>query len=229
MGYYGRYCQKLRAASCKEQLQRNEGNQSGVYELFDPANMSMYEVFCDAISEKGFVWTLIESFTLRNNNEFADKAFYKDFPVNQDAFSWNKFRLSRPLMNAIASRSTHVRATCNFNTDELKYSDYLRAKLTDIDVMRLNFDGCKKYEFISVRGYNCTSCTAHFVQTDKWHAHTDSYNGPRKGCQCTMLSTGAVKARGGEDNFGWYRSINRLHSCVSSIDSTTQWWFGVRY
>ena len=229
MGYYGRYCQKLRAVSCKEQLQRNEGNQSGVYELFDPANRSMYEVFCDAISEKGFVWTLIESFTLRNNNEFADKAFYKDFPVNQDAFSWNKFRLSWPLMDAIANRSTHVRATCNFNTDELKYGDYLRAKLTDIDVMRLNFDGCKKYEFISVRGYNCTSCTAHFVQRDFWHAHTDSYYGPRKGCQCTRLSVGAVKSRRGEDNFGWYETVNTLHTCVSSNDSTTQWWFGVRY
>ena len=29
----------------------------------------------------------------------------------------------------------------------------MRAKLTDIDVMRLNFKGCKKYEFISIRGY----------------------------------------------------------------------------
>ena len=233
MGYYGRFCQKRNATSCKEQLQKSGGNQSGVYELFDPANMSMYEVFCDAISEKGFVWTLIESFSFRNNNEFADKAFYKDFPVNQDAFSWNKFRLSWPLMDAIANRSTHVRATCNFNTDELKYSDYLRAKLTDIDVMRLNFDGCKKYEFISVRGYNCTSCTADFVQRDIYHAHIDSYyngQGPgMRGCQCTRISVGAVKGLTGEDNFGWYGTVNKNHSCVSSSDSTTQWWFGVRY
>ena len=194
--------------------------------------MSMYEVFCDAISEKGFVWTLIESFSFRNNNEFADKAFYKDFPVNQDAFSWSEFRLSWPLMNAIASRSTHVRATCNFNTDELKYSDYLRAKLTDIDVMRLNFYGCKKYEFVSVRGYNCTNCTADFVQTNVYHAHIDSYyNGPKgRRCQCTRISTGAVEGRStGEDNFGLYGTVNTLHSCVSSSDSTTQWWFGVRY
>ena len=87
------------------------------------STISTYEVFCDAISEKGFVWTLIESFSFRNNNEFADKAFYKQYPVNQDAFSWNKFRLSWPLMNAMANRSTHVRATCNFNSEELKYSD----------------------------------------------------------------------------------------------------------
>ena len=115
MGYYGRFCQKRSATSCKEQLQKNGGSRSGVYRLLDPTAISTYEVFCDAISEKGFVWTLIESFSFRNNNEFADKAFYKQYPVNQDAFSWNKFRLSWPLMNAMANRSTHVRATCNFN------------------------------------------------------------------------------------------------------------------
>ena len=230
MGYYGRFCQKRSATSCKEQLQKNGGNQSGVYELFDPANMSMYEVFCDAISEKGFVWTLIESFSFRNNNEFADKAFYKEYPVNQEAFTWSKFRLSLSRMITTAKRSTHVRATCNFNTEELKYRDYLRAKLNDIDVMRiLNFDGCKKYEFISIRGYNCSNCTAQFAQTDNWHAHTDSFYGSKIGCQFTSQSTGAVKLKGGEDNFGWYKVVNPVHRCVSSDDSTTQWWFGVRH
>ena len=48
----------------------------------------------------------------------------------------HKFRLSLPRMNATVKRSTHVRATCNFNTDELKYEDYLRAKLSDVDLMR---------------------------------------------------------------------------------------------
>ena len=186
MGYYGRFCQKRSATSCKEQLQKNGGNQSGVYELFDPANMSMYEVFCDAISEKGFVWTLIESFSFRNNNEFADKAFYKEYPVNEEACTWTKFRLSWSRMITTAKRSTHVRATCNFNTEELKYRDYLRAKLHDIDVMRFKGRGaCKKYEFISIRGYNCSNCTAQFVQTDNWHAHTDSFYGPKIRCQFT--------------------------------------------
>ena len=200
-----------------------------MYQLFDPTTMSMHEVFCDAISEKGFIWTLIESFSFRNKNEFADKAFYKDFPVNQEAFVWSKFRLSRPRMIATANHSTHVRATCNFNTVELTYRDYLRAKLNDIDVMRLNFDGCKTYEFISVRGYNCSNCTAQFVQTDNWHAHTDSFWGPKIGCQFTSQSAGAVKLPGGEDNFGCYQTVNPVHRCVSSNNSTTQWWFGFRH
>ena len=218
--YYGRLCQKRRAISCKEQLQKNRGSRSRVYQLFDPTTISLYEVFCDANSEKGFVWTLIESFSRRNKNEFAKKPFYKGYPITQDAFTWSKFRLSLPRMIVTANRSTHVRATCNFNTDELKYGDYLRAKLTDIDVMRLNFDGCKKYEFISVRGYNCTICTADFVQRDIYHAHIDSYyngQGPgMRGCQCTRISVGAVKGLTGEDNFGWYGAVNKNHSCVSS-------------
>ena len=164
--YYGRLCQKRRATSCKEQLQKNRGSRSRVYQLFDSKTISLYEVFCDANSEKGFVWTLIESFSRRNKNEFAKKPFYKGYPITQDAFTWSKFRLSLPRMIVTANRSTHVRATCNFNTEELQYRDYFRAKLSDIDVMRLNFDGCKKYEFISIRGYNCTNCTAHFVQRD---------------------------------------------------------------
>ena len=169
--YCGRFCQKRRATSCKEQLQKNRGSRSRVYQLFDPTTISLYEVFCDANSEKGFVWTLIESFSRRNKNEFANKPFYKGYPITQDSFTWSKFRLSLPRMIVTANRSTHVRATCNFNTEELQYRDYFRAKLSEIDVMRLNFDGCKKYEFISIRGYNCANCTAHFVQRDFWHAH----------------------------------------------------------
>ena len=140
--YYGRFCQKRRATSFKEQLQKNRENRSRVYQLFDPTTISLYEVFCDANSEKGFVWTLIESFSRRNKNEFANKPFYKGYPITQDAFTWSMFRLSLPRMIVTANRSTHERATCNFNTEELQYRDYF--KLSDIDVMRLNFDGCKK-------------------------------------------------------------------------------------
>ena len=189
----------------------------------------MYEVFCDAISEEGFVWTLIESFSRRNKDEFEDKAFFKDYPKNQKAFKWDKFRLSLPRMIATANRSTHVRATCNFNTEQLQYKDYFRAKLSEIDVLRLSFDECKKVEFISIRGYNCTGCTAFFFQKDGYHVHTDSYWAPVVKCQFTSASADAVHLPGGEDDFGCYKTVNPVQKCVSTDDSTTQWWFGVRY
>ena len=208
VGYYGRFCQKRRATSCKEQLWKNEGSKSGLYQLFDPTIKTMYEVFCDAISEEGFIWTLIESFSRRNKNEFEDKVFFKDYPKNQEAFTWGKFRLSLLRMTATANRSTHVRATCNFNTEELQYKDYFRAKLSDINVLRLRSEGCKTVEFISIRGYNCTGCTAFFFQKDGYHVHTDSYWAPVVKCQFTSASADAVKSPGGEDDFGCYQTVN---------------------
>ena len=225
-GYFGRFCQNRRAQSCNELLEMHSRVLSGVYPLFDPINNSLYEVFCDFKSENGFVWTLVESFSLANNYEFADKPFYVDNPVNEKAFNWNTFRLSLSRMEMIANRSSHFRATCNFNTDGLIYTDYLRAKFIDIDVIRLKFDGCKKYERIDIRGYGCKNCTAGFVQQDPWHAHVDSYYGSKRGCELTSPLTGAVLQPGGEDDFGWYQTVNPLHRCSSSLNSTTQWWFG---
>ncbi|CAH3018803.1 unnamed protein product [Porites evermanni] len=147
------------------------------------------------------------------------------FSAPEDFFKekgYTYYDMNREYVNQVTSES-------NIQCAEVSYylRDYLRAKLNDIDVMRLNFDGCKKYEFISIRGYNCSNCTAQFVQTDNWHAHTDSFWGPKIGCQFTSQSTGAVRLLGGEDNFGWYQTVNPAHRCTSSNDSTTQWWLGV--
>ena len=224
--YHGKLCKKRRATSCKEQLEKGRKSHSGLRLLFDSTSKSLYEVFCDYTSENGFIWTLIESFSLANKFEFAKKPFYKDYPVNQNSFTWSKFRLSRSRMNIIAGHSTHVRATCNFNTEGLKYTDYLRAKVSVIDVMSLNFDGCKRYEYINIRGYNCHNCMAQFVQRDYWHAHIDSYHGSQMGCHFNSSLTGSVKNPSGEDNFGWYETVNPVHRCSASADSTTQWWIG---
>ena len=204
---------------------------SGVYDLFDPMNISNFKTFCDFKSQNNTVWTLVESFSMANNHDFANKPFYVDNPDKTKAFSWNKFRLTLSRMNMIAKRSTHFRATCNFNSDGLIYIDYLRAKFTNIDVMQLRYDGCKKYDYVNIRGHGCENCNVHFVQEDRWHAHVDSYYGPSKGCQLKSAQTGAVKydslgVPGGEDNFGFYGTVNPVHRCSSSPDSTTQWWFG---
>ena len=75
MGFYGTFCQERRATSCKEQLWKNEGSKSGVYQLFDPTTKTMYEVFCDATSEEGFIWTLIESFSVAIKRNLRKKYF----------------------------------------------------------------------------------------------------------------------------------------------------------
>ena len=224
IGYVGRLCEKKSPTSCKQlQLQAKKPKNSTVYTLYDPASKSFYQTFCDLTSENGFVWTLLESFSLANNNHFQAEPFLKDYPVSQNSFKWNKFRLSLPIMNSTLSHSTHFRATCNFSTDGLVTTDYLRAKTTNLNILQLNGWPCVKMEYINIRGYDCYDCTAQMIQDINWHIHTDS---SVISCQFKSASNSSVKSRGGEDNFGSYHSSNPLHRCTSGENATTQWWFG---
>ena len=66
-------------------------------------------------------------------------------------------------MNSTLSHSTHVRATCNFNTDGLVTTDYLRAKTTDLNILQLDGWPCAKMEYINIRGYHCKDCWARII------------------------------------------------------------------
>ena len=132
--------------------------------------------------------------------------------------------MSLPIMNSTLSHSTHFRATCNFNTDGVVTRDYLRGKTTDLNFLLPPQDSCEKMEYISIRGYDCYNCTARIYQTINWQLHFDSYY--IDPCQFTIPNNDAVQLPGGEDNFGYYETINPLHRCTSGNDSTTQWWFG---
>ena len=183
---------------------------------------SFYQTFCDLTSETGFVWTLLESFSLANNSDFKTQPFFQDYPVSQNSFKWNKFRLSLPIMNSTLSHSTHVRATCNFGTDGLVTRDYLRGKTTDLNILQLSRRTCLKMEYINVRGYHCYDCTARMIQIIHFHLHTDS-SYRAKPCQFTSARNSSVES---EDNFGYYSTINPSHRCTSGDNATTQWWFG---
>lgn len=223
IGYVGKFCEKS-AISCKQlQLEAKKPKRSTVYTLYDPASKSFYQTFCDFISENGFVWTLIDSFSLANKIYYNAQPLSQDYPLNQNSFKWNKFRLSLPIMNSTLSHSTHFRATCNFNTDGLVTRDYLRGKTTDFNILLLKTDSCEKMEYINIRGYDCYNCTAKMTQQN-WHLHCDSYY--VSPCQFTSALNGAVQFPSGEDNFGYYDTINPSHRCTSNDNATTQWWFG---
>ncbi|XP_067027253.1 uncharacterized protein [Acropora muricata] len=225
IGYFGKFCEKKSPTSCRQlQLQEKKPRQSAVYTLYDPTSKSFYQTFCDFTSEKGFVWTLLDSFSLANKNHYNKQPLSQDYPVNQNSFKWNKFRLSLPIMTSTLSHSTHFRATCKFDTDGLVTRDYLRGKTTDFNILLLNSAPCVKMEYINIRGYDCYNCTAKMTQTINWHIHCDSYY--LDPCQFTSGRNGAFQLPGGEDNFGLYGTISSLHRCSSGNDATTQWWFG---
>ncbi|XP_067028479.1 uncharacterized protein [Acropora muricata] len=158
-GFFGKMCEKKSLTSCKQlQLEAKKPKNSTVCTLYDPASKSFYQTFCDLTSETGFVWTLIESFSLADNNDFKNQPFLRDHPVNQNSFKWNNFPFSLPIINSTLSHSTHFRATCNFNTDGLVTTDYLRTKTTDLNILQLDGWPCEKMEYINIRGFHCNDC-----------------------------------------------------------------------
>ena len=75
-----------RANTCKDYA--DEGSVSGVptsgiYILRDITGKT-FEVFCDFDSEKGFAWTLIESFSFSNNGKVQHEHFSKDKPYGEN-------------------------------------------------------------------------------------------------------------------------------------------------
>ncbi|XP_020613570.1 uncharacterized protein LOC110051835 [Orbicella faveolata] len=177
-------------------------------------------------SESGFHWALIQSFSLANKALFKDKTFGADFPVNHEDndVSWSSYRLSLPQMRSIANHSTHFRATCNFPTEGLQYTDYARAKLEGHDIFgSWNFT-CRMYEYINIRGNDCFNCTALTKQLDRQAWTINGYKSRSFNCQFD----GAPGGKSSAHNFGRYVNRNKDHRCSSSPNSTTQYWFGVK-
>lgn len=217
--YQGRRCEIFHphVSSCQAYMKLKPGSHSGLYSLNDT-----FQTYCDFDSETGKAWTLIESFSLANNALYQNQPFYYNFTQNERNFNWSSFRLSNQAMVNIRDNSTHWRVTCNFPSG-LSFTDYARASLLDTDILTfVNQDQCRRYEFISVRGINCSDCTGMLVQRDNQHMHTDSYWSGLNRCQWNPGS-GAVS---GEDNFGFYDVINPQHKCTENPHSTTQWWLG---
>ena len=213
--------------NCQD-IAKNGASTSGKYDIFNSTN-EPFSVYCDLQSESGFVWALIQSFSLANNETFFGKAFGINFVVNNNnsKVDWNSYRLSLSQMGSLADHSTHLRATCNFPTDGLQYTDYARTKL-DGHYIFGNWDNkCYEYEYVNIRGNNCSYCTALTKQEAGKSWCIRSYNSIEKGCEFDGRQGGIDF----ENNFGEYGgiNINPNHRCTSSSASTTQHWFGVKH
>ena len=124
--------------------------------------------------------------------DFANKDFQEDYPINQNAFAWDNFRLSLSRITTTALLSTHMKATCNFGMHGLNFTDYLKAALSEINrITSLSFDKCHRYEYINIRGYSSSNCTANFYQSRRFHSHVNSYFGTYID-HCELKTPGAV-------------------------------------
>ena len=223
-GYAGKFC-KRKIRTCKDYLAIDPNFRAGKYFLLDDDDLP-YRTFCDFGPEKGLAWTLVESFAFSNKDIFKNKPFYNDYPVNEANFLWSSFRLSEDRMEELLESSTHFRATCNFSAShDKRYTDYLRAKLSVLNLLEMKSDNCFTFEYFSVAGSNCSNCDFAFYHKshNKHHPHIDCDASVRR-CDKPMSVPGCTSA--GEDLFGIYDNYISDHSCSSSQSATTQWWFG---
>ena len=222
-GYQGERCEQP-IKSCRGYS--NTGRVPGNYTVID-GDLRPFQVFCDFDSNSSTTWTLIQSYKLKNKEEFRGKTFAGNLRKNQHEPFWSRYRLSKSAMESIQNESTRWRITCRYEADSVVYIDYVRALNKELDI--LIFDGkgkCVNVEYINIRGHSCTACAARFWQGSTQILHTDSSKSSN--CGFTPQDGSLHCGAGGEDNFGLYDCINEQHRCSSSDEATTQTWFGGR-
>ena len=151
------------------------------------------------------------------------KTMQYNAPLNEHSPNWNLYRMSLAQMTHLKSQSTHWRATCSFPVYKVDYTDYVRGKFADFDILTFSGYGiCKKVEYVNIRGHQCAQCTSRWWQDYRTALHIDSSH---TGCQFVPIQ-GSVSS---ENNFGHYSSssvINKKFRCGAGPLSTTNWWFG---
>ena len=223
--YTGQRCEALKhPRNCKD-IARNGAKISGRFRVFDSQDLP-FIVYCDLTYEPDYVWTLIQSFSYGNNDQFKVNRFGLDLPVNEEesTINWSAYRLSLSRMRSLAVTSTHFRATCNFPDDGLVYTDYARAKLEGHDLFGKWFTQCRLFEYLNIRDIECYECTAGTWQyNEMWHVNSER-SVSTAGCEFNG-EAGAVPQ---EQNFGLYVYVNVNFRCTSGQNSTSQHWIGSR-
>ena len=232
-GYRGNHCEQP-IKSCHgyiggtaDHANGNNAPASGKYTIIDDMDKP-FQVFCDfnrwTFDGTIMSWTLIQSYQLRNKDDFQRKSFDIDHPKNEETPQWESYRLSISKMKSIQKDSSQWRMTCRYETDGLNYTDYMEGLKTKVDILSFREKGCKEVEFINVRGYNCAHCEAMLKQTRGLAFHHDSLHSFEN---CTFKPQNSKKCfRNREDNFGLYRCVNPIHRCSMDEESTSQTWLG---
>ena len=79
---------------------------------------------------------------------------------------------------------------------------------------------CVNFDFMNLRGFQCTNCTCLFYHNYERFPHVDWPNP-------TPCSSGnPPNSVHTEDSFGFFGAINTDHRCSMNSSATTQWWFG---
>ena len=219
----------IQAKSCLDHFRVNRSATPGFYDILDGGGRT-FTVFCDFDSTANLAWTLIMSYAFDNYAKVTKgKAFYNSYSVNDNSPNWNAYRLSKARMLSIHSQSSQWRATCNYNSDGVIFTDYIQSTFENVDPMTYREYACKKVTYVNIRGSSCNECTI-------W---IDQYNNNEFGIVSWFSQYGPITPKcdfinaPGEKNykagFGLFltrQNTNSEHRCAAGPTATTQYWFG---
>lgn len=195
-----------------------------------------YNVFCDFHSEEGVAWTLIESFSMNNEQPLFRYPFLLDYPLNEQHLNWEFFRLPKKVMVRIGSRSKYWRGSCSYPDYGVDYRDYVRVRMSDLNpitfVGGLTFssDSCILIDFIDIKGTNCENCTTTIFQLSNEMIHIAPWWG-RYHHDCNFNTANVEYHCPGTNErarlLGHYLVCSDpSYRCSETPSSTTQIWFG---
>lgn len=224
-GYIGPDC-NTRITSClgyKDITTKNFGK----YTLIDGTG-NPYQVMCEFIKHNGFIWTLVQSYSLANKDKF-NESFAVNDPINEDNLdSMDRYRLSKVRIDLILSSSTRWRITCkNASRSTGNVREIVRARLNQVPVFSNHtWEKCVKVEYINIRGHKCGNCRAFMVNDGVRPFYFD----PKRSGEVCDFTVPDITMCGneGENSFGYYNCINPSHRCSASNHSTTFMWLGGR-
>ena len=178
------HCKELK---CSSKLKG--ASACGIYRLYDSSSNS-FPAYCDFKSEPGFAWTLVMSWANKNRawSAFRRNSLRENAPVNENSLIWNMYRLSLTRMRSLQAHSTHWRATCNYPTHGVDFTDYVRGNFKDFNIVEYLNDGkpCRKVELVNIRGHMGIHLTARFWKSTSYLLHIDS---SQTGCNFNPPST----------------------------------------
>ncbi|RDD39591.1 hypothetical protein TrispH2_008126 [Trichoplax sp. H2] len=223
----------IKPKSCLQAKELKGASNNGFYVIYDSLNRP-FTTFCDFNSDVGFVWTLIESLSLANAKKSKyRKSFYYDVSTSGCSINWSEFRLCKSVMKSIADArgSTHFRATCNFNIEDIKginnHRDYLRVSFCNYPNFFKNVAAhfCTKMDYVNIRGHTCRQCSIPLYDGGSSYHILLQVDHAKNICDKWVVPNTVVH----DFAFGDYRYMNSKFTCANSSTSITNWWIGGAY
>ncbi|CEL94620.1 unnamed protein product [Vitrella brassicaformis CCMP3155] len=232
---------------CSAVVLQNRDASNGIY-TFNVAGKAT-RTYCVFDRERGHIWTFIRSIRLA---DYSVPGGFRGVPFTADVVAAGvrmatmdklvkeppkeSFNVNYGVLKAMLEDPnaawTHFMATCNFDTSQSR--DYILVELTWGDPFPIAFeaqDQCIDILSYDIRGDSCNApspCALPFSQgMGKYDFHVDSSKAAEGACAPDKSVTRAKK--GGEDNFGYYKNVNKEFTCSYDDDSTTNFWLGEKF